>query len=109
MFVCRYRPLAPSVLSEHAAEWFENIPDGNDRSISPFMSMTTFVKEAKRVLVPAVTHIDGTARLQTVDKHRNPLYHMLIERFFKLTKVISSSHALHFLMFLLFFQFLSIP
>lgn len=87
----RYRPLAPSVLSEHAADWFDNIPAGEGRSISPYMSMTTTVTEAKRALVPAVTHIDGTARLQTVDKHSNPLYHMLIERFFKLTKVNSSS------------------
>ena len=55
------------------------------------MSMTTLVKEEKRPLVPAVTHIDGTARLQTVDKHRNPLYHRLIERFFRLTKVRCSS------------------
>ena len=88
----RYRPLAPSVLSEHAAEWFENIPDGDGRSLSPYMSITTSVIEAKRVLIPAVTHIDGTARLQTVDKDRSPLYHRLIERFFKLTKVTSSSH-----------------
>jgi carbamoyltransferase len=75
------------VLSEHAADWFDNIPAGEGKSISPYMSMTTTVSEAKRALVPAVTHIDGTARLQTVDKQSNPLYHMLIERFFKLTKV----------------------
>jgi hypothetical protein len=97
--VCRYRPLAPSVLSEHAADWFDNIPAGEGRSISPYMSMTTTVNEAKRVLVPAVTHIDGTARLQTVDKHSNPLYHMLIERFFKLTKVTVLSTLFSFMQF----------
>jgi hypothetical protein len=83
------------VLSEHAADWFDNIPAGEGRSISPYMSMTTTVTEAKRAQVPAVTHIDGTARLQTVDKHSNPLYHMLIERFFKLTKVTDSSAISH--------------
>ena len=97
--VSRYRPLAPSVLSEHAADWFDNIPAGEGRSISPYMSMTTTVTEAKRALVPAVTHIDGTARLQTVDKHSNPLYHMLIERFFKLTKVNNSSPFSPFMQF----------
>ena len=107
--MCRYRPLAPSVLSEHAADWFDNIPAGEGRSISPYMSMTTTVTEGRRALVPAVTHIDGTARLQTVDKQSNPLYHMLIERFFRLTRVMNSSaffpfmqlhsipfHSLHF-------------
>ena len=119
--MCRYRPLAPSVLSEHAADWFDNIPAGEGRSISPYMSMTTTVTEAKRALVPAVTHIDGTARLQTVDKQSNPLYHMLIERFFKLTKVTDStalflscyyilSHFNSFYSFLLFsVLLLSIP
>ena len=84
---CRYRPLAPSVLVEHASDWFENIPTGPDADISPYMSITTNIKEDKAPLIPAVCHIDNSARLQTVSKDTNPLYHALIQHFFKLTKV----------------------
>lgn len=67
-----YRPFAPSILSEHVAEWFE------DAYESPYMSMAPKFKEDKRKLVPAVVHYDGTGRLQSVEKELNPWYHSFI-------------------------------
>jgi hypothetical protein len=78
-----WRPLAPSVLSEHVREWF----DVSDKNLSPYMSLTCAVKDEKRELVPAICHIDGTARLQTISEAENSLYHKLISAFFRLTKV----------------------
>ena len=72
---------------EHAYDWFEDIPSGPAADISPYMSITTNIKEDKTALIPAVCHIDNSARLQTVSKETNPLYHALIQQFFKLTKV----------------------
>ena len=83
-----FRPFAPSVLAEEAVKWFdlgENAPrDGNS---SPFMSMTAMVHEDKRPSIPAVTHVDGSSRLQTVTKEAEPLYHKFISKFFELTGV----------------------
>jgi carbamoyltransferase len=59
-----FRPLAPAVLEEEVGAWFE----GGEGVLSPFMSLTMQVREEKRGLVPAVTHVDGSARLQTVGK-----------------------------------------
>ena len=81
-----FRPFAPSVLVEHADEWFEGI-DTKNKNISPYMSLTTLVKEDKRPLIPSVTHIDGSSRLQTVTKEAEPLYHKLISTFFEQTGV----------------------
>jgi carbamoyltransferase len=70
-----FRPFAPSVLREHVREWFEIDDD------VPFMSKVFMIREAKRGLVPAVTHVDGTGRLQTVDPALNGLYYDLISAF----------------------------
>ncbi len=84
-----FRPFAPSVLSEEAASWFDLGEDSLDdvSNISPFMSMTAMVKEDKRDLIPAVTHVDGSSRLQTVRKEDEPMYHAFIETFYKNTGV----------------------
>jgi len=81
-----FRPFAPSVLVEYAHEWFEGI-DSKKANVSPYMSLTAIVKEEKRELIPSVTHIDGSSRLQTVTPDAEPLYHQLISTFFKQTKV----------------------
>lgn len=74
-----FRPFAPSILSECVADWFEDDPD------VPFMSQVLPIREAKRALIPAVTHVDGSGRLQTVAKDANPRYHRLISAFHSLT------------------------
>ena len=83
-----FRPFAPSVLSEEATKWFdlgEHLP--KDSNVSPFMSMTALVRQDKRSLIPAVTHVDGSSRLQTVTRNDEPLYHKFITKFFELTGV----------------------
>ena len=70
-----FRPFAPSILAERTGEWFEqDYP-------SSFMTMAYEVKPHKRGLIPAVTHVDGTGRLQTVARETSPLYHSLIEAY----------------------------
>ncbi|MBN2312214.1 MAG: carbamoyltransferase [Candidatus Hydrogenedentes bacterium] len=76
-----FRPFAPSVLEERAHEYFE----GCGRS--PFMLFVYPVKPDKHERVPAITHVDGTARVQTVSKAVNPLYYRLIEAFERLRGV----------------------
>lgn len=76
-----FRPFAPSVLREETGRWFETDYD------VPFMSMVFKIRPEKRGLVPAVTHSDGTGRLQTVSAEQNPLYHRLISEFKALTGV----------------------
>jgi len=76
-----YRPYAPSVLLEHASEWF----DLDDRS--PYMLRVVDVPEQLRDRIPAVVHVDGTARVQTVDRNENESYWKLIDEFRKLTGV----------------------
>jgi carbamoyltransferase len=74
-----FRPFAPSILLEKVSEYFERgYPE-------PFMLKVYSIKEDKRKLIPAVTHIDGTGRLQTVSKEENPLFWQLINEFEKLT------------------------
>lgn len=83
-----FRPFAPSVLAEHASEWFD--VDGNNEdeiNFSPYMSQTAMVKKEKRARIPAVTHVDGSSRLQTVTREAEPLYHKLITKFFEMTGV----------------------
>jgi hypothetical protein len=82
-----FRPFAPSVLVEEAANWFDLGKNVVDANVSPFMSMTAMVHEDKRARIPAVTHVDGSSRLQTVRKEDEPLYHKFISKFFKLTGV----------------------
>jgi carbamoyltransferase len=76
-----YRPYAPSVLAEHAREWFDLSAD------SPFMLMVVDVREDKRALVPAITHVDHTTRPQTVAREVNANYHRMISEFHRLTGV----------------------
>jgi carbamoyltransferase len=76
-----FRPFAPSVLDTHVAEWFEE--DGD----VPFMMQVFQIRAEKRPLIPAVTHVDGSGRLQTVSERTNPLYYCLIENFRNLTGV----------------------
>jgi carbamoyltransferase len=74
-----FRPFAPSILEEYAGEYFEiDVP-------SPYMSMVVPVKKPEQI--PAVTHVDGTGRLQTVSKNTNLLYYDLIHEFYKITDV----------------------
>jgi len=79
-----FRPFAPSVLSEKADEWFR-IP--NRQSPSNFMLAAYDVLKNKQELIPAVTHVDGTSRVQTVEKTFNSRYHKLIGEFEKLTNI----------------------
>ena len=76
-----FRPFAPSVLREYVAEWFETDDD------VPFMMQVYQIREEQRAAIPAVTHVDGSGRLQTVQQHTNPRYYRLIEAFRKLTGV----------------------
>jgi len=76
-----FRPFAPSVLEERAAEFFE-LP-----APSPFMLFTAPVKASAKGIIPAVVHVDGSARVQTVDSQSNPRYRRLIEAFDRLTGV----------------------
>tara|TARA_B100000795_G_scaffold243995_1_gene208247 strand:+ start:2683 stop:4410 length:1728 start_codon:yes stop_codon:yes gene_type:complete len=76
-----FRPFAPSVLKEFQSIWF------NSNFSSPYMSSLAEVKNEKKNLIPAVTHIDGTARLQSVDLKHNHRYATLIKHFNLLTGV----------------------
>ncbi|KAJ1429313.1 Carbamoyltransferase-domain-containing protein [Ochromonadaceae sp. CCMP2298] len=80
-----YRPLAPSVLDEEVGEWFEELASGSNAS--PYMSLTATVRADKVSLVPAICHVDNTARLQTVTQSDAPLFHALISAFFRLTGI----------------------
>ncbi len=76
-----FRPFAPSVLASATGDWF-------DQSYpSPFMVLVYSVLPEKRRLVPAITHVDGTGRLQTVEEAENPRYHRLIAEFERQTGV----------------------
>jgi carbamoyltransferase len=81
-----YRPFAPSVLAERSEDFFD-LKDSARRYPARFMLLVTDVKEDKRDIIPATTHVDGSARLQTVHRETNPLYHRLIERFGQATSV----------------------
>jgi carbamoyltransferase len=94
-----FRPFAPSILAEHASEWFDINVD------SPYMLFVADIKKEKRIsmsnleqelfgieklniprsTIPAVTHIDYSARIQTVHSETNPLYHKLVTEFFNTT------------------------
>src|SRR6266403_2157568 len=76
-----WRPFAPSLRKEAAADYLESATD------SPFMILTAQVRSEKRAVIPSVTHVDGSARPQTVEKEVNPLYWRLIDEFEKRTGV----------------------
>ncbi|MEP1143701.1 MAG: carbamoyltransferase C-terminal domain-containing protein [Henriciella sp.] len=76
-----FRPFAPSVLEDFVGEWFEE-----DDKV-PFMMQVFQIRDEKRRHIPAVTHADGSGRLQTVYRHTNPRYAALIEAFCEITGV----------------------
>ncbi len=76
-----WRPFAPSILAESVGDYLENVKD------SPFMILTDQVKADKQSIIPAITHVDGSARPQTVEKEINPLYWQLIKAFEQKTGV----------------------
>jgi carbamoyltransferase len=76
-----FRPFAPSVLRDAVGDWFVRSED------VPFMLQVIPIRPERRGQIPAVTHVDGTGRLQTVDRASNPRYYALIEAFFRLTGV----------------------
>jgi carbamoyltransferase len=76
-----FRPFAPAVLEERSGDYFEH------PGKSPYMLFCPPVRREKRELIPAVTHVDGTARMQTVSKTLNPRFHALIAEFGRLTGV----------------------
>ena len=77
----KFRPFAPSIIREKVSEWFEDDVD------VPYMGMVMNIKPEKREKIPAVTHVDGTGRLQTVNYDTNPLFYDLIYSFYKLSNV----------------------
>ncbi len=76
-----FRPFAPSVLEERAAEFFEA------PGPSPFMLFTTKVRSSAKGVIPAVVHVDGTSRIQTVDRDSNPKFRRVLQAFDRLTGV----------------------
>ncbi len=80
-----FRPVAPAVLEERAHEWFV----GGRQSLlrAPFMLFVYDVADGREDRIPAVRHVDGTARVQTVNRSQNPLYYRLLQEFERLTGV----------------------
>jgi len=76
-----FRPIAPIVLEEYASEWFDF------KFSSPYMSFAVNAKEKTRELAPAIVHVDGTSRIQTLSKISNPILHELIYRIYELTGI----------------------
>ena len=78
-----FRPFAGSILHEHADDWF----DMRGMEESPHMMYAMNCKEGVEEQIPAIIHIDGTCRIQTVKEHQNPIYYEMIEHFYKETGV----------------------
>ena len=78
-----FRPFAGTVLLEYANDWFEM---GAIKE-SPYMSFAIPVKEKKKTIIPSITHVDGTCRIQTVTKKQNKNFYDLIELFYNKTNV----------------------
>ena len=76
-----FRPFAPAILSEKKKEWF------NNDHPNPYMSAVEIINKDKQNLIPAVTHIDGTGRVQTVSRDINRNFYNLIEKFYQLSNV----------------------
>jgi carbamoyltransferase len=81
-----YRPFAPSVLAESAEKYF-TLPNATKHYPARYMLYVVPVEQAQQSTLPAITHVDGTGRLQTVFKHESPRYYHLIERFGQATGV----------------------
>ncbi|MDD9871714.1 MAG: hypothetical protein OXU41_09400 [Gammaproteobacteria bacterium] len=91
-----FMPFAPVILDEHAGGWL----DGWERNhtASRFMTVTYNINPRKRALIPAVVHVDGTARPQVLTKQCNPLLHQVITRYYQLTGIpllINTSFNMH--------------
>ena len=84
-----FRPVAPVVLEEEANQWFSmsGNNEGNETIVSPFMLFVYDVLPDKAHLIPAVRHIDGTARIETINRQQHPLYYDLIRAFQQRTSV----------------------
>ena len=78
-----FRPFAGTVLLEHAHDWF----DMGTIKESPYMSYAIPVKEEKKSVIPAITHVDGTCRVQTVTKEQNKKFYEIIKLFHEKTNV----------------------
>ena len=78
-----FRPFAPCVLREHAAEFFDV---GSDQDFS-HMTYVFKVREDKQKMIPAVTHYDGTSRVQTVNPDENPIFYNLLTKFYEISGV----------------------
>lgn len=76
-----FRPFAPAIISEKKREWFGN------RINNPYMSAVELIIKKKQKNIPAVTHIDGTGRVQTVSKKTNINFYSIIKKFEKLSGV----------------------
>jgi len=76
-----FRPFAPAILYENKNEWFENT------KLNEYMSSVENVSESKRKIIPGVTHIDGTGRVQTVTENMNSDFYLLIKKFYEISNV----------------------
>lgn len=76
-----FRPFAPSILEEYAGDYFENCQP------SPYMDKTLHIRPEMQGRIAAVCHVDGTGRLQTVNKNWNPRFYELLNRFYRITQV----------------------
>jgi carbamoyltransferase len=91
-----FMPFAPSIIEEAAAEYFENYQ--NDHIAADFMTVTYNVRKERAAEIPAVVHVDNTARPQVVRKSTNPSYHLIISEFAKITGVpvvLNTSYNIH--------------
>ena len=80
-----FRPFGPTVLEENVKDFFEI--ENNEIKQYPFKFMLNTVPVKNRDLIPAVTHVDGTSRIQIVSQENNPLYYKLIKSFDNRTKM----------------------
>ena len=80
-----FRPFAPSILKEETDKWFV-LNDMPDIEV-PYMMKVYPIRDEKKDLIPAVCHVDGTGRLQTVTERENGRYYRLIKHFYKITKI----------------------
>ena len=78
-----WRPFAGTVMLEHAREWF----DMDKLEESSFMTYAIDVIEDKKEIIPSITHVDGTCRIQTVTENQNKNYYNLISEFYKITNI----------------------
>ena len=91
-----FMPFAPSILAEHANEYL--IDYQNDHIASEYMTITYNIPQDLQSRIPAVVHVDGTARPQVVHRRKEPKYHSVIENYFKLSGIpliINTSYNIH--------------